>query len=665
MAAPSDATMMQQIYAMLHGLQASMDTMRTEMDHRLKKLEGSQPAETVMLGRPARPDPRDSRYATPSSPGEGGASTGDGIAEDTTLAQDVSDRAPSGHLQRVLDAAHAATATAAATDALPPARHGTPIVPPSPSHSADSAGSSASADEGTGHVTAHVLTGGRLSTETETSEWRKDNGSLTAIYNTKVWTTTHGAVIIPQHATDLKAEILSAAHEQSGHGGTAGILGHMHKAKVTWRGARRDAQEHKATCPVCQRVKADLAFPDVGSITPRFPAGPMMRIVGDHVGPLATSANGFKHILVLVDSLTRWVELVPVKDLESATTAAALSQFIYRHGAPAEFQTDGHATFSGPAMQKLYESKSIHHHVSLAYHPQSQGITERCNQEVMRHLRAIVGTAYSTWDTTLPAVQSYINNTTNRSIGMSPYRARHGYDAKTAVSALTGVTPSLQSLSDLADAIRLSQAEALDAIVTAQETEIKAYNATHTPISYAVGDYCIVRREEREHKLQTVWRGLFRVAAKVSDNVYTLEDLRIPGSSINVHVTRMRRYRMERSTIDAELARLAPEGLYLVHKIIDHRYDNGVLAVKVWWQGYPMEDATWQDASTLTNITVFKEYCSENNISLARKSHKNKKVKNDPKPVATVPVPAPGAKSPGPDSHKPSSIRRSSRLQRV
>jgi hypothetical protein len=422
---------------------------------------------------------------------------------------------------------------------------------------------------------------------------------------------------------------------------------------VAWHGLKQDAQAHVASCPVCQRVKAPLDYPDVGTLTPRLPAGPFQRIVADHIGPLVPSAGGNKYVLVAVDSLTRWTELYAVPDLEAKTTAAALRDLFYRHGAPSELQTDGHATFNGPETRELYLGKGVEHHVTTPYHPQANGLVERRNALVMQHLRAAVGSNYSQWDKALPEIQSYLNTTVTRGIGMTPYRARHGYDVATSVGHITGVCTKITALPDLAAAIKLSQLEALDATAQAQAREAEAYAESHTPVSFNDGDYVIVRRAEREHKLATVWRGLYRVLSKRNDNTYTLTDISLPGSTYDVHVTRMRLFDMARTGLTEELARLAPEGMYYVRDIIGHRMSKKGLEVRVWWEMYPREEATWQGADTVKKLDVFKAYCAKH--GLAAGSGKSVRFAEDGAPAAAaVPAPAPAPEKPS---------RRSSRLR--
>jgi hypothetical protein len=262
-----------------------------------------------------------------------------------------------------------------------------------------------------------------------------------------------------------------------------------------------------------------------------------------------------------VDPFTRWIELCAVTDLESATTAQTLyDSIIYRHGAPCELQTDGHKTFEGPSMQQLYARFAIDHHVTVAYHPQSNGVAERRNRDVMHALRAYVGNNFTTWDEFVMPVQWHANTSFNRSIGQTPYQARYGHKGRTAIAAQAGALSGISKLEQLASAIAATQELAVARVLEATRREKEAYEAGRTAITYVPGEYVLVRRAEPENKLATAWRGPYVVKEHVGENVCLLADVLL-DNEIKVHVTRMRPFSMERTSVDAEAARMLRSGL--------------------------------------------------------------------------------------------------------
>lgn len=77
--------------------------------------------------------------------------------------------------------------------------------------------------------------------------------------------------------------------------------------------------------------------------------------------------------------------------------------------------------------------------MSTAYHPQTDGETERANQEVQTYLRSYVAYTQHDWSDCLPAAQLAINNRDVMSLGgISPFFASHGYH----LSPIQNVTSS-------------------------------------------------------------------------------------------------------------------------------------------------------------------------------------------------------------------------------
>jgi transposase InsO family protein len=463
----------------------------------------------------------------------------------------------------------------------------------------------------------------------EKAAWRNNGFVVHNIDGLQVWRhqTVH-SYIIPNNATDIKRAMLVKAHEHDGHGGVRATTARLRAAKVTWTGLSNDVHRHVSACPQCQRVKPSDNDPLHGLLTPRIATGPWERVVMDHIGPLEKSKAGNKYIAVIVDPFTRWVELEAIPDIESATTANTLrNALIWRHGAPAELQTDGHLTFEGTAMNDLYDEYAIEHHTTTAYHPQSNGVAERKNKDIMNLLRILTGKNYSTWDKHLARVQWHINTNVNRTIGMSPFKASFGYEPRTATPAATGQTSDITTLDKLAGAIYNSQRIALGNAQAAAQKVKQAYDAKRAHVEYTPGEYVLAHRADREHKLANTWQGPYTIKTKIRDNVYELADVLL-DNTVQLHVSRIRPYNIERSSVDEEVLNMLPEGQHIVKEVLAHKWERDELAVLVWWKGYPKEMATWQRGPTLTINTVYKEYCSKHGLPARGYQTRTKKTKH-------------------------------------
>ena len=114
----------------------------------------------------------------------------------------------------------------------------------------------------------------------------------------------------------------------------------------------------------------------------------------DHIGPLTKDAHGNEYILVIIDAFSIWVKSFPTKSTTAIETASVMLNRIGRFGSPEVVQTDQGPAFHDELVQKLLRlvQKLVELSILLAtaYSNEENGIVERANQEVFRHLRALL-----------------------------------------------------------------------------------------------------------------------------------------------------------------------------------------------------------------------------------------------------------------------------------
>ena len=109
----------------------------------------------------------------------------------------------------------------------------------------------------------------------------------------------------------------------------------------------------------------------------------------DTIGPLPEVMN-FKFIIVLIDTFTRYVELFPANMVCAVSAANALWKHICRFCIPLEILTDQGTQFMNQTLTNLASVSGIRHHVTIPYSKEENGIVERANKEVNRHIRNIL-----------------------------------------------------------------------------------------------------------------------------------------------------------------------------------------------------------------------------------------------------------------------------------
>src|SRR5512139_3644781 len=240
-------------------------------------------------------------------------------------------------------------------------------------------------------------------------------------------------VCVPD-SRELKQLILQEAHESpySIHPGSTKMYLDL-KEKYWWVSMKREIAEFVALCDVCQRVKAEHQRP-AGLLQPlQVPECKWDEIGMDFITGLPKTQGGYDSIWVVVDRLTKVARFIPVKTTYGGNKLAELyfARIVSLHGIPKKIVSNRGSQFTSHFWKKLQEELGTRLNFSTAYHPQTDGQTERLNQILEDMLRACVLDFGKTWDKSLPYAEFSYNNSYQASIQMAPYEALYGRKCRT------------------------------------------------------------------------------------------------------------------------------------------------------------------------------------------------------------------------------------------
>ena len=198
---------------------------------------------------------------------------------------------------------------------------------------------------------------------------------------------------------------------------------------------KRDIAEFVSRCLVCQQVKAEHQSP-AGRMQPLF----MLEwkwdyITIDFVVDLSRTRNGRDAVWMIVDRLTKSAHFLPVKISFSSDklTKLYVNEIVSRHGVPMSIVSDRDPWFTSHFWKQLQRALDTKLRFSIAFHPQTDGQSERIIQTLKDMLRASVIEFSGSWDEHLPLIEFAYNNNNHSSIEMAPYEALYGKKCRTLV----------------------------------------------------------------------------------------------------------------------------------------------------------------------------------------------------------------------------------------
>jgi RNase H-like domain found in reverse transcriptase/Integrase zinc binding domain len=291
-------------------------------------------------------------------------------------------------------------------------------------------------------------------------------------------------VVLPEHlfralilgVKDNKEEILRRYHDDplAGHPGVKRMMKELEK-DWNWEGMRKDVQEYVKGCVECQK-NVNKRNKKMAPLNPLpVTRKPWEKISVDLIGPLPESLT-YDAIMVIVDYGTKMKILIPTHmELTAMGTAELFKQHAFkRFGIPEGVVSDRGPQFVSKFMIELYKVLGIKGSPSTAYHPQTDGQTERANQEIETYLRFYVNNQQDDWAKWLDQAEFVLNNRFHEGIQNTPFFLMHGYhpwkgQEKEKVTNVQGVEEWMKELKG-------ARGKAIEALEKAQESMKKYYD---------------------------------------------------------------------------------------------------------------------------------------------------------------------------------------------
>jgi len=427
---------------------------------------------------------------------------------------------------------------------------------------------------------------------------------------------------------------------QSLHGPTVGHLGEQKTLQKaldmfgSWEGMRSHIREFISHCPMCQKMRIIKPQVHIRPFT-LSTRRPMDEIHVDSIGPLPIDSEGHLYIMVVLDSCTRLVGLYPTKTVEMKDAVIVLLKHIARFGTPSRIQSDKGSQFVNQMITELSAITGINHTHTTAYSKEENGMVERANREVLRHMVNLISEikSHDKWGTYFtPLVERIMNSTVHSSIGVAPIDLIYGkaINLDTNMIVAQQELPKAIQLSKWADDLiqtqvaLLAKANALQderESVLLQERMKNGVTLTSFPInSFVLLDYPTSGiGTTKPNKFIPPRQGPFKVMDMISTRKgmsYKILSL-VDSSTQVVAINRLSPFKFDENEIDPAKIALIDNRLFVVERILEHQgnvKDKESLDFFVKYEGLDDSYNNWQPYKELKTNPILHKYLKDNKL---------------------------------------------------
>jgi transposase InsO family protein len=421
-----------------------------------------------------------------------------------------------------------------------------------------------------------------------------------------------GRIYVPKKIS-LREQIIRENHD-SPEAGHPGIYRTMSSIQRTWwwPSMKAEVRKYLRGCLMCQQNKAQRERKAAPLHPLEVPNGPWEEITIDLIGPLPPS-KGHDAILVVVDRFTKMIRLIAT---ETSLTSKGLAE-LYRdhiwklHGIPRKVISDRGPQFASTFMKNLCKALGTLRSLSTAYHPQTDGQTERINQEVETFLRHFCTVEQDDWASWLAVAEFQYNDKAHSATQHTPFYLNYG---RHPWKGDAHREPSQPAVEDFVKDLERARSEVKGALEEARDRMRTNYDRHRNQArTYQPGDKVFleatnISTTQPSKKLAAKRYGPFAIKEKIGDGAYRLD---LPSNwAIHPVINEMLLTPYHSPAFPNQQTQenwipdiVGEEEEYEVEEVRDSRRKGRGIQFLVHWKGYPDEEDTWLPKSQLSNAT--------------------------------------------------------------
>ncbi|GKC03710.1 putative reverse transcriptase domain-containing protein [Tanacetum coccineum] len=339
-----------------------------------------------------------------------------------------------------------------------------------------------------------------------------------------------------------------------------------------WPGMKRDIAEYVSRCLTCSKIKAEHQKPSGFLQQPEIPEWKWEKITMDFVTKLPKSSSGHDTIWVVVDRLTKSAHFLPIREDYKTKKLAKIytNEIVARHGVPVSIISDHDGRFTSHLWQAFQEALGTRLDMSTAYHPQTDGQSERTIQTLEDMLRACVMDFGGSWDTHLPLIEFSYNNSYHTSIKCAPFEAL--YERKCSSPVIWTEVGESQLIGPEIVQIK-------ERLKTARSCQKSYADKRRKPLEFEVGDRVLLK--------VSPWKGVLPQELSCVHDTFHVSNLKKCLAEPDVQVP------LDEIEIDENLC-FVEEPLEIVERDVKKLKRRRTPLVKVRWNSRQGAEYTWE-----------------------------------------------------------------------
>jgi hypothetical protein len=351
--------------------------------------------------------------------------------------------------------------------------------------------------------------------------------------NEQKFNTQEYLIMVPK---TMVKKIITTAHKS--HFGTFKTY-QLVKQYYFWFGMRADIKQYIDTCLKCNLFKTHKTIQQpLQKVNKDY--GINEYIFMDIIGPLPKSINKNIYALTLIDNFSRYLEVIPLHNINALTITKALAEYFARYGMCSIVQTDNGLQFISKEFTQYLRELGIEHRRSSIYLPRSNGMIERSHSTLKNSIAAMCDNQWE-WDIRLLYFKLAYNTTIHKATGFTPaflYFNRHlrtPFNGHVIKSESKDYSEFLKSQMEHIEEVRKIALANMDKLMKQYTDENKK-----KPNKVEIGDTIFLKQLIAPRTFEKKFSGPYSVVKKFRNNNILIQSMEFPfANPIKIHISKI------------------------------------------------------------------------------------------------------------------------------